>query len=73
LAGSLCETLTPGLTELARRIARNREIAGLHYPTDAVGGQTLAAGLFSSLLSNATTPPVASYGVALAAAKAEWT
>ena len=49
-AGSLCAALTPGLTELAMRIARNREIAGLHYPTDSVGGRTLASKLFSTLL-----------------------
>jgi membrane-associated phospholipid phosphatase len=70
--GSLCETLTPGLTELAKRIARNREIAGLHYPTDTVGGQTLAAGLFGSILSNTATPPLPKYAAVLAAAKAEW-
>ena len=52
------------------RIARNREIAGLHYPTDTVGGQTLASGLFGSILSN--TPPIPSYAVALTAAKTEW-
>ncbi len=27
---------------LARRIARNREIAGLHYPSDSEAGKTLA-------------------------------
>jgi membrane-associated phospholipid phosphatase len=34
---------------LARRIARNREIAGLHYPSDSWGGEVLAHELFTAL------------------------
>ena len=72
--GSLCEALTPGLRQLARRIARNREIAGLHYPTDSVGGRRLADQVFSKILFDDTsaTPPVKSYQDALTAARSEW-
>ena len=73
-AGSLCEAMTPGLRQLARRIARNREIAGLHYPSDSMGGRRLADQIFSQILfdGNSATALVKSYQVALAAAKAEW-
>jgi membrane-associated phospholipid phosphatase len=73
-AGTLCAALTPGLTELAMRIARNREIAGLHYPTDSVGGRTLASKLFSTMLfDDSTSAPVGSYRDALLAARTELT
>ncbi|HEY7581272.1 MAG TPA: phosphatase PAP2 family protein [Acetobacteraceae bacterium] len=71
-AASLCAALAPGLTQLALRIARNREIAGLHYPTDSVGGRTLANQVFGNLLSDdSSSAPVRSYRDALLAARAE--
>jgi hypothetical protein len=63
--------MTPGLTHLASRIARNREIAGLHYPTDSVGGRMLASQIFSTILSNETTP-IKSYLDVLKSARLEW-
>ena len=39
------------LRALARRVARNREIAGLHYPTDSEGGRLLAAHVIGRLSS----------------------
>jgi hypothetical protein len=31
------------LTRLAERVARNREVLGLHYPSDSVAGKYIAA------------------------------
>jgi membrane-associated phospholipid phosphatase len=60
------------LAALATRIARNREIAGLHYPTDSVAGRALADGIFTIFLLN---PPAAmpTYNSYYQLAKAEWT
>jgi hypothetical protein len=60
------------LIQLALRIARNREIAGLHYPTDSVGGRTLANQIFGNLLSDdSSSAPVGSYRGAVLAAQSE--
>jgi hypothetical protein len=57
---------------LADRIARNREIAGFHYPTDTMAGVQLA-GLIHPLLAQSPPAPAQFwYGIALAAARAEW-
>ncbi len=53
------------LTE-AKQIAREREIAGVHYPSDSEAGRALGDALMSELAKNAT------YAKELAAAKAEW-
>jgi hypothetical protein len=45
------DTLRKSLRVLARRIARNREIAGLHYPSDSIAGRQLAAAIFAPLMS----------------------
>jgi membrane-associated phospholipid phosphatase len=37
------------LTRLAQRIARNREVLGLHYPSDSKAGRALAEGTFKIL------------------------
>lgn len=52
--------------QAAKRIAHNREIAGLHYPSDSKAGAILAAQLFKKLMS---TPD---FSTRLEAAKAEW-
>jgi hypothetical protein len=43
--------ITSDLAALATRIARNREIAGLHYPSDSTAGKTLAEGILPLLQS----------------------
>jgi hypothetical protein len=50
----------------AQRIARNREIAGLHYPSDSKAGALLAEQLFAKLKKDP------SFSKRLKAAKAEW-
>lgn len=57
------------LLALADRIARNRELAGLHYPSDSAAGKTLADGLHTALTALVSTTY---YQSAMAAAKAEW-
>jgi acid phosphatase (class A) len=47
--------VTPGtqptgpLFDLASRVSENRIVAGVHYPTDIVAGQTIAANIFTDL------------------------
>ena len=47
----------PGLDALAFRIARNREIAGLHYPSDSEGGRILADNIFDNILAKDPMDP----------------
>jgi len=61
--------ISSNLRTLARRIARNREIAGLHYPSDSEDGRLLAATIFPFLTNMAATTW---FKKAVAAAKAEW-
>src|SRR5262249_38577503 len=44
------------LTTLADRIARNREIAGLHYPSDTAAGVNLAFQIFAILNDESVMP-----------------
>jgi membrane-associated phospholipid phosphatase len=77
LQGVLPGTLTTGdlgavssnLRTLAIRIARNREIAGLHYPSDSDAGRKLAETIAPFLTGMGTTTW---FGKAVAAAKNEW-
>ena len=72
------DVMVDDLTALADRISRNREIAGLHYPSDTQGGRDLAAAI-QPLLA-APLPPVNGqpnprktwYRLAVEAAHAEW-
>jgi hypothetical protein len=62
------------LQALADRIARNREIAGLHYPSDTQAGIDLAGKthtLLGSLL-DPLSPTPSFYQQSLSAAQAEW-
>ena len=77
------------LQTLADRIARNREIAGLHYPSDSEFGKRLASGIRDLLMISKDQKAVVSpgdaikpenallynewYQSALKAARAEWT
>jgi membrane-associated phospholipid phosphatase len=70
--GSTCAAMQPGLDALAARIARNREIAGLHYPSDTVGGQMLATNIFQNILLKASSTVLNSYFEVLKFAKLEW-
>jgi hypothetical protein len=48
--------LNTDLAVLAASIARNREIAGLHYPGDSAGGARLADLLATSILTPRAVP-----------------
>ena len=52
--------------QAAKRIARNREIAGLHYPSDSKAGVILAGQLFKKLMKNPD------FAERLKIAKTEW-
>jgi hypothetical protein len=54
---------------LADRIARNREIAGLHYPSDSAAGVVLANQILPLLIG---MDPASAYQKALTDAAAEW-
>jgi acid phosphatase (class A) len=52
--------------ESADRIARNREIAGVHYPSDSKAGVILATQLFETLMQNTD------FATLIENAKTEW-
>jgi hypothetical protein len=54
------------LRRLADRIARNREIAGFHYPSDSRAGADLALAIFDTLKD------LPKFAAAMTAARAEW-
>jgi hypothetical protein len=57
------------LDALAARIARNREIAGVHYRSDSLAGQQLAKAIFAILNDE---PKMPKFAAAMTAAKEEW-
>jgi hypothetical protein len=61
--------MTSDLSILADEIARNREIAGLHYPKDSEGGARLADLLNGVIL---TTGAVSMFDNAITDAAGEW-
>jgi hypothetical protein len=71
------ENLQPGKSEslrvLAGRIARNREIAGLHYASDSIAGRKLAADIYMALSDEELMPRPSRFAAAFASAQAEWT
>ena len=62
-------SLEPLLHTMAVRMGRNREIAGLHYPSDSDAGRDLASQLVPFLLNSADCPV---FKEVLDAAKGEW-
>jgi hypothetical protein len=56
---------------LAKRVAANRERAGLHYPSDSAGGRYLAVRIFD-ILKNENNTAYTIFQTALDHAKAEW-
>ena len=61
--------LNTDLAVLAASIARNREIAGLHYPGDSDGGARLAELLATSILTSGAVPL---FDSAISDAAGEW-
>ena len=61
--------VSSNLRTLAIRVARNREIAGLHYPTDSAAGRRLADTITPFLTGMGSTTW---FGKAVAAAQNEW-
>jgi hypothetical protein len=57
------------LDALAARVARNREIAGVHFPSDSMAGKKLAEAIFEILEDETKMPK---FGAAMAAAQKEW-
>jgi hypothetical protein len=84
LPAEVRRVLQANLDALADRIGRNREIAGVHYPSDTAAGVTLARGIATLLDADfakyeacqkkpgGPAPVVPGYGAAVAAAQAEW-
>ena len=69
------DAIVDDLKTLARRIRRNREIAGLHYESDSIAGKALAEGILLKLRGLKNLNNVAGagwYTNALIAAQAEW-
>jgi PAP2 superfamily len=64
------DALTKDLAVLADRIARNRELAGLHFANDSKGGVELANALFATLTD--ASSGVAKFNEAIGEAKSEW-
>jgi hypothetical protein len=66
--GTAAPNYSSDLDWLASRVAKNRERAGLHYPSDSAAGQQLAEGAFAKL--NSSQCPT--FAQLMTAAKAEW-
>jgi membrane-associated phospholipid phosphatase len=63
-------TVGVSLGVLARRLARNREIVGLHYPSDTKAGIKLAGAITTQILLDPAYLP--KFKVLLDEAKLEW-
>jgi hypothetical protein len=68
------DALSADLFVLADRVARNREIAGLHYRSDSQGGAALAESLFNTMTNNGAHAAgvVPTFDDAIADAQDEW-
>ena len=70
IPSSLGATMATPLKVLADRIARNREIAGLHYPSDTAAGVTLAEAITTKILLDQDYLP--KFTALVVAATKEW-
>jgi hypothetical protein len=72
------DALVDDMAVLADRISRNRELAGLHYPSDTRAGKELAGNILPLLklplpsTGGTTSPGPTWYQLAFQAARAEW-
>ena len=64
------QAIGSNLAVLARRVARNREIAGLHYDFDSSGGAVLATSVAATMINNQSAIPT--FDAALTQAAGEW-
>jgi hypothetical protein len=66
----------PALGETARsiadRIAHNREVAGVHWPSDSAAGRKIAEAVFAILVPGSVKGPITLFNTVLDDAKAEW-
>jgi hypothetical protein len=69
MSGPDQDVLKTDVKALAKEVARNREIAGLHYPKDSQGGKRLAKLLNKKILKAGN---VQRFDDAITAAKGEW-
>jgi hypothetical protein len=67
---SLTHTFNGPLMWLAERLGRNRERAGLHYPSDSAASRWLAGAIWAMLTGRKTTNQTAGAGPVVAAADA---
>jgi membrane-associated phospholipid phosphatase len=65
-------TMGDDLWTLADRIARNREIAGLHYPSDTAAGVAIAQTVFAKLMAATSGGGKTKFQEAIACATREW-
>lgn len=65
---------TTNLNGLAARIARNRELGGLHYPSDTAGGLALASNIHNLMEADrgSNAPLMPGYVAAVSDAVTEW-
>jgi len=52
--GEIIPGAKSALMALARRIGRNREVAGVHFPSDTAAGREIAEAVFPYLMRGAT-------------------
>jgi hypothetical protein len=60
------------LQRMAQRIARNREVIGVHYPSDSLAGKTLAEESFKILMECPSIKDRVGHPGLITQAKAEW-
>jgi hypothetical protein len=73
-SGDRLAKLDADLDALAQRIAWNREIAGLHYPSDSAAGKELAEQIYDYIIGDYESgqPELERLETVLDAAKREW-